>query len=205
MGAYEHNDAIESTLDGAEAKRCALLVIDELGEVEGGPLEDVLLQPTLNSARIADAARANGIPVIFVNDAHFEGMDHELELWGNHNIAGTPEAQPSPQLNLQDGDFVIDKPKYSGFYQTRLRSLLRDLGADTLVLVGFDTNICVVHTAASAYFEGFKLVVVEDATATFLVGNQADGLEYMKRCYAAKVASTDEVLALFDGRSLDAN
>ena len=32
--------------------------------------------------RTLDAARENGVPVIFSNDAHLKGIDHELKLWG---------------------------------------------------------------------------------------------------------------------------
>ena len=200
MVEYIHNDDVESSLAGIDPATCALLVIDELGDVVGTPMEGKLLAPTLNTARLCDIARSKGIPVVFTNDAHYEGIDHELELWGNHGLAGTPEAQPSPQLNLQQGDFVIDKPKYSAFFQTRLRSLLQDLGVRTVVLCGFDTNICVQHTAADAYFNGFTIVVVEDATETFLVGTQEGGLDYMQKCYAVRRATTDDVAKLFDSK-----
>lgn len=198
MVDYIHNSETEAGLAGVNSAECALLVIDALGQVEGTPLEGVLLAPTNNIARLCRAARANDIPVVFANDAHFEGIDHELELWGRHGIAGTPEAQPSPQLELQDGDYVIDKPKYSAFFQTRLRSLLGDLGAKTLVMCGFDTNICVKHTAADAYFNRFDIVLVDDATGTFLIGDQQEGIDYMRKCYAARVADTDEVVELFE-------
>ena len=77
-----------------------------------------------------------------------------------------------------------------------MRLLLDELGVDTLVLCGFDTNICVVHTSADAYFNGFDLIVVSEATGTFLIGDQAEGLEYMNRCYAAKIIDTEAVLGL---------
>ena len=87
-------------------------------------------------------------------------------------IAGTPEAQTSPLLDPQEGDFTVEKRRYSAFFQTGLRLLLDELGVTTLVCVGMDTNICVRHTVADAYFNNFDIVVVSDATATFLVGDQ---------------------------------
>ena len=42
-------------------------------------------------------------------------------------------------------------------------------------------------------------IVVEDATATFLVGDQESGLDYMKTCYAAKIVDTDEAVRLIEG------
>lgn len=198
MSEYIHNDHLPKSLEGIDPSDCALMVIDELGEIEGGPLEDILLAPTLNSARLATCARAHGIPVIFANDAHIKGLDRELELWGDHGLAGSAEAQVSSQLERQASDFVIEKRRYSAFFQTGLRLLLDELGKKTLILCGFDTNICVQHTAADAYFNNYTIVVASDATATFLIGNQADGLEYLQKCYAARLATTDEIVAFLD-------
>lgn len=196
MALQDIDQGVENIVSGIDPKSTAILVIDELGSLDGSPLEPVLKAPTLNTAKIARAARAKSIPVIFANDAHIKGLDRELELWGEHGIAGTPEAQTSPELEQQDGDFLIEKRRYSAFFQTGLRLLLDELGVRTLILCGFDTNICVVHTAADAYFNNFDLIVVSDATGTFLIGDQAEGLEYMNRCYAAKIIDTEAVLGL---------
>ena len=194
----DENNQDQVNLEDVDPSRCALLVIDELGDPTGGPLEDVLLPAILQTARLAEAARAAGMPVIFSNDAHIPGLDRELELWGPHGIAGSPDAQTSPQLGLAEGDYVVEKRRYSGFFQTGLRLLLDELGADTLICCGMDTNICVRHTVADAYFNNLRTIVVSDATATFLVGDQASGLEYLKVCYASKVVTADEALRLIE-------
>lgn len=194
LGDENNNHQVD--LGSVKLESCALLVIDELGDPTGGPLETVLLEPTLNSARLARAARAARVPVIFANDAHIPGLDKELALWGEHGIAGSPDAKTSPQLNQQEGDFVIEKRRYSAFFQTGLRLLLDELGVDTLICCGMDTNICVRHTVADAYFNNFATIVVEDATATFLVGDQAEGLSYMRTCYGSEIITTDQALGL---------
>ena len=191
----ENNNALLD-LGAIEPAACALIVIDELGDPTGGPLESVLLPAIENTARLAKAARTAGVPVIYTNDAHIPGLDRELDLWGQHGIAGTPEAQTSPLLNPQPGDYTIEKRRYSAFFQTGLRLLLDELGVRTLICTGMDTNICVRHTIADAYFNNYNIVVAGDATATFLVGSQEEGLEYLKTCYAAAVVSTDEAIGL---------
>ena len=195
----DENNADLFDFADVDMRSCAVLVIDEIGNPEGGPLEDTLLPATLATARLLEVARAKGVPVIFANDAHIKGLDRELELWGEHGIAGTPEAQTSPQLSAQPSDYVIEKRRYSAFFQTSLLLLLNELGVDTLICCGMDTNICVRHTVADAYFNNFKIIVVEDATATFLVGTQSDGLSYMRTCYAAKIATSDQVAAFLEG------
>ena len=197
LGDENNNDLIDLT--AIDRAKCALLVIDELGDPTGGPLEAVLLPSILQTAKLTTAARAAGMPVIFTSDAHIPGLDRELVLWGTHGIAGTPEAQTSPLLDPQPTDYVVEKRRYSGFFQTGLLLLLKELGVDTLICCGMDTNICVKHTVADAYFNNFNIIVVEDATATFLVGDQESGLDYMKTCYAAKIIDTDEAVRLIEG------
>ena len=194
LGDENNNQQVD--LESVKLESCALLVIDELGDPTGGPLETVLLEPTLNSARLARAARAARVRVIFAIDAQIPGLDKELALWGVQGIAGSPDAKTSPQLNQQEGDFVIEKRRYSAFFQTGLRLLLDELGVDTLICCGMDTNICVRHTVADAYFNNFATIAVEDATATFLVGDQAEGLSYMRTCYASEIITTDQALGL---------
>ena len=197
LGDENNNDLVN--LDTIDRAKCALLVIDELGDPTGTPLEALLLPPMQQTARLTTAARAAGMPVIFTNDAHLPGIDRELALWGNHGIAGTPQAQTSPLLDPQPTDYVMEKRRYSGFFQTGLLLLLNELGVDTLICCGMDTNICVKHTVADAYFNNFNIIVVDDATATFLVGNQEEGIEYMKVCYAAKISGTDAAVKFIEG------
>ena len=197
LGDENNNDLIDLT--SIDRAKCALLVIDELGDPAGTPLEPVLLPAIQQTAKLTKAARAAGMPVVFTNDAHLPGIDRELALWGAHGIAGTPEAQTSPLLDPQPTDYVVEKRRYSGFFQTGLLLLLNELDVDTLICCGMDTNICVKHTVADAYFNNFNIIVVGDATATFLVGDQEEGLEYMKVCYAAKVVDTNEAVKLIEG------
>lgn len=197
LGDENNNDLVD--LSAIDRAKCALLVIDELGDPTGTPLEPVLLPSILQTAKLAEAAREAEMPVIFTNDAHIPGIDRELALWGTHGIAGTPEAQTSPLLNPQPTDYVVEKRRYSGFFQTGLLLLLGELGVNTLICCGMDTNICVKHTVADAYFNNFNIIVVGDATATFLVGDQEEGLDYMRTCYAAKIIDTDEAVKLIKG------
>ena len=177
-----------------DLSRTAVLVIDVLGG-EGGPtpgLEDM----AENAIALVKAARAKGLPVIFSNDAHELAFDREIELWGDHGLVGTDSAQPLSGFDLQESDIVIPKRRYNGFFQTDLDLTLRELGVDTLIAFGCDTNICVLQTLAGAYFLGYKTVVPADACGTFLIGTQEGGLEYFSRCYDSRVVTTDTVLDL---------
>ena len=174
----------------------ALLVIDAI-EADA---QDAVYDPDAataayraNVARAVDAAHAAGVPVIFCNDAHVRGLDHELELWGEHGIAG--ETRIIPEVAQEPGDIVIPKRRYSGFFQTDLDLTLRELGVRTVIAVGADTNICVLHTLADAYFLNYASVVVTDATMTFLCGTQEVALEHCEKCYGSLLCTVGELEA----------
>ena len=178
--------------DEIDLGKTAVLVIDILGGKEGTLPQ--LQEMANNAVAIVNAARAKGVPIIFSCDAHVPAYDKEIELWGEHGIAGSEAAKPLAAFKLQDTDIVIPKRRYNGFFGTDLDLTLRELGVDTLIAVGCDTNICVLQTLAGAYFNGYKTVVAADACATFLIGTQEAGLEYFSRCYDSRVVATSTVL-----------
>ena len=184
-------------LDKATTALLVIDAIDSLPDVEDSVYDN---EPTpemaafRNSlAKVVDLAHQAGVPVVYANDAHIPGIDHELELWAPHGIAG--RTRIFPEVNVADSDLVITKRRYSGFFETDLDLTLRELGVDTVIAVGEDTNICVLHTLADAYFLGYASVVVEDATRTFLCGTQEAGIEHFVKCYGSRIVSTDEIVA----------
>ena len=178
-----------------DLSKTAVLVIDVLGGAEG-PIP-VLADPAKNAVKIVKAARTRLVPVIFCCDAHIPELDLEIELWGQHGIAGSEAAKPLADFDVQKSDFVVPKRRYDAFFMTDLGLTLRELGVNTLIVFGFDTNICVLQTLAGAYFRGYKTIVAADACGTFLIGTQADGLAYFSRCYDSRIVDTQTVLAYF--------
>lgn len=147
--------------------------------------------------RLTEEARKKGIPIIYANDCHLKGIDHELKLWGDHAIKGTPGADVIPELAPQDGDYVVPKRRYSGFYQTDMQMLLAELGVDTVVITGLHTHMCCRHTAADAYYLGYDIVVPRETTNAFTEEDYQGGLKYLKEVYAAEICGMDELIAKF--------
>ena len=65
--------------------------------------------------------------------------------------------QPLPQ------DIMIEKPRYSGFFNTALDSMLRARGIRNLVFVGIATNVCVESTLRDGFFLEYFGAVLKDA------------------------------------------
>lgn len=178
--------------DDIAIDKTAVLVVDILGGEEG--VVPALEEMAANATRIVAAAHKANVPVVLVCDAHIAGLDRELELWGDHGVAGTESAKPLATLGVTDDDIVIPKRRYDGFFETDLDLTLRELGVDTLIVVGSDTNICVQQTLAGAYYRTYKTIVAADACGTFLIGTQEAGLEYFSRCFDSRVVDTDRAI-----------
>ncbi|MBO5820569.1 MAG: cysteine hydrolase [Alistipes sp.] len=175
----------------------AILVVDMLNDFVYGALtceRGKAIVPA--TAKLLNAAREKGVPVIFCNDAHIKDIDRELALWGDHAIAGTPGAEVIPELGLSERDYVVPKRRYSGFFQTDLDILLRELGVNTLVMTGLHTHMCVRHTSADAYSLGYDVVVAKEATDSFTEEDYISGLAYLKTCYGADAYTNEEVIAM---------
>lgn len=182
--------------------RHALLVIDAMDpKGEGREGGDAVYDPgspmaryRSNVAAAVDVCHGAGVPVIYCCDQHIPGLDRELALWGDHGIRGQMEL--FPEIDRHPDDLVVPKRRYSGFFQTDLDLTLRELGVTCVVAVGADTNICVLHTLADAYFLGYDSVVVEDATTTYLCGTQEGALEHCAKCYGSRIVSVADLPAL---------
>ena len=177
--------------------RPAILVVDMLNDFVYGALtceRGKAIVPA--TAQLLDAARAKGVPVIFCNDAHLKGIDRELKLWGDHAIVGTEGAKVIPELKVGEGDYVIPKRRYSGFFQTDLDITLKELGVQTVVMIGLHTHMCVRHTSADAYSLGYDVVVAKEATDSFTEEDYLGGLAYLKTCYGADAYTNEELIEM---------
>lgn len=174
----------------------AVLVVDMLNDFVTGSLKcerGLAIVPA--TARLLEGARKAGVPVIFCNDAHLKGIDHELKLWGDHAIAGTKGAEVIAELNLCEKDYVVPKRRYSGFFHTDLDLLLKELGVDTVIMTGLHTHMCVRHTSADAYCLGYNVVVAKDATNSFTQEDYDGGIKYLKETYGAEITDVDSLIA----------
>ena len=174
----------------------AVILVDMLNDFVTGALTcDRARAIVPHLEKLVDAARKKGVYVIYANDAHIKGIDRELELWGDHAIIGTKGAEVIPELAPREGDFVIPKRRYSGFFGTDLHLLLTELGVDTVIMTGLHAHMCVRHTTADAYYWGYKIIVPTDATDSFTKEDYEYGIRYLKDVYGAQLTTVEELIA----------
>lgn len=181
----------------------AVIVLDMLNDFVTGSLRCERAQHIIpNLKKLIAAARKSNVPVIFSNDAHLLIDEEVVERWGNHALKGIKGAEVIPELHPQKKDYIVDKRTYSGFHETGLDMLLRSLyhgeSVKTVILTGLHTNICVRHTAADAFFRGYKIIVAKDGVEAFTEKTQKEGLEYLKDIYNAKILTVDKILKGFN-------
>jgi nicotinamidase-related amidase len=100
-----------------------------------------------------------------------------------HNIEGSPGTQIIPAL-YKDGDYVINnKKRLDCFHGTDLRSLLDILKVKNVVLMGINTNTCVLNTSFTAFNFDYRVVVLSDCVAS-MYGDDLHvlGLQNISRC-----------------------
>jgi nicotinamidase-related amidase len=100
-----------------------------------------------------------------------------------HNIEGSPGTQIIPEL-YQPSDYVINnKKRLDCFYGTDLRSLLDTLKVTNVVLMGINTNTCVLNTSFTAFNFDYRVVVLSDCVASMYGDDlHALGLQNVARC-----------------------
>jgi len=155
-----------------------------------------------NAARLADAARRAGMPVIhihYVVPPGAAGLKQNAPLFRavkeqGGNVRGTWGAAPADGVEPKEGDFIVEKTRMNGFYDTNLDILLRGLGADTIVITGAWTNMSIEHTARHGADAGYEIVVVSDGTSTINEDWQRVALEYALT-NVGEAATVDEVIA----------
>ncbi len=187
--------------------RAALIVID-IQKSTFAPLSDderaIAHMPDyadrMQRARIAiDKAREVGIPVIFIQEIHRADLvDMGRETDGDeavHCLDNNPLTDLAvEELGIRPDDYKIQKRRYSAFYGTDLEILLRGLKAETLILVGGLTDVCVHYTFVDAHQGDYFARVIEDCVAgSSLEAHQASlrAVEYLQH---GAVRSLDEVL-----------
>jgi gluconolactonase len=193
-----------------DATRSALIIQDLQNDViidggafadSGAPAHAKSQNVVQNVARLAEAARSAGTPVIHIhyiveegaaglkqNAPLFQGVKEAGAL-----VRGSWGAAPVDGLEPQPGDHVVEKMRMNGFYNTRLDILLRGLGAETIVITGAWTNMSIEHTARHGADAGYEVLIVSDGTSTTGEEWQNAALNYAVT-NVGRVVSTDDVV-----------
>lgn len=148
----------------------ALLIVDVVMAYldPASPLYAGVEAALASNVRLAAAARAAGVPVVFTNVVYQAGgADGGLFYRKIPALkafdAGSPLGAFPPALQPLAHEIVVSKQYASAFFGTSLASTLNAMRVDTLLVTGFSTSGCVRASALDALQHGFVPLVVADA------------------------------------------
>ena len=154
----------------------------------------------LLARKVVDAARTAGIPVIFIQEIHRADLvDFGRELDGDediHCLDNNPKtALAVKEMGIRADDYIIQKRRYSCFYGTDLEILLKGLKAETLLLVGGLTDVCVHYTFVDGHQGDYFCRIVEDCVGGSSIEAHEAALKAMEYLQSGARRSLDVVIA----------
>jgi ureidoacrylate peracid hydrolase len=166
-----------------------------------------------NTNRILQAARAAGCTVVLLQNGWEPGQRDaggiDSPNWHKSNPLRLMREQPQlrdkiltkgswdfefvDSLQVEPGDLIVCKTRYSGFTGTNLDPLLRERNIRTLIVTGIASNVCVESTIRDAFFREYFCVLVHDATQQSGPAFVHDAVIYNIETFLGWVSSTDAV------------
>ncbi|MCK4322005.1 cysteine hydrolase [candidate division WOR-3 bacterium] len=119
--------------------------------------------------QLIDAFREEDRPIIFTRHTHHpDNLDAGIMewWWGGMCLEGSPESEVHHDIVPFPHEKVIQKHRYSAFYNTDLETILRCLKIEDIVISGIMTNLCCESTARDAYYRDYRTFFLADATGT---------------------------------------
>jgi nicotinamidase-related amidase len=178
-----------------DLRRTAIIVIDMQNDfcAEGGWVHHLGADYTPDRAPIAPlqrllpVLREADVPVIWVNWGNRPDLanmpPNQIHLYKPKGVgiglgdplpgSGAPVLQKDSwaaavvdELKQEPQDIKVDKYRISGFWDTPLDSILRNLGTRSILFTGVNTDQCVLHSLTDANFLGYGCLLVSDCCAT---------------------------------------
>jgi nicotinamidase-related amidase len=168
--------------------------------------------------RLLPALRDAGVPVIWVNWGNRPDLanmpPNQLHLYKPTGV-GVGLGDPLPgsgahvlekdswaaavvdELKQEPEDIKVDKYRISGFWDTPLDSILRNLGVRSVLFTGVNTDQCVLHSLTDANFLGYGCILVEDCCGTTSPDFCTEATVWnVKKCFGFVTDSTSVLAAL---------
>ena len=177
-----------------DATRSALVIVDMQNDfcAKGGYLDYRGIDITPDRAPIAPlrvlvpVLRAHGVPIVWLNwgvrrdllnihpsllhahtqDGEGAGLGEPIPGGAEILLKGSWGAQIVDELNPGEMDIHVTKHRFSGFWDTELDSILRNMGLCTLFFAGVNADQCVMTTLEDASFLGYDVLMLRDCVGT---------------------------------------
>lgn len=176
----------------------ALVVIDmqEFFFVENQEVDQQKLAD--NCREIIDISRDAGIPVVHVTTQYREdrvdwprAWTEDPQSWCANLVAGGDLAHVVDGIVVKPEDLVVQKKRFSAFYNTNLDDILRSLECSRIFLIGYSADVCIRFTSVDAYNRGYGVGVVVDGIESFRETKE-ESIAYLEWTIDAESLSTED-------------
>jgi len=166
---------------------------------------------TGSCARLAAAARAVGVPVVWtrmmLRPDYADGGRMTDDLLPHLKLAsalqrGSRDVELADGLGVESGDDVIDKPRNSALFATSLEVHLNARRIERVIVGGVTTSMCVDTTVRDLGQRDYATFVVREAVGDFDAARHTAALAAMAFGFARVISERDCVAAL-EGDGLD--
>lgn len=144
-------------------------------------------QPIAPLQTLLPVLRSQSVPILWLNWGNRPdllnigpGLRHVYNPSGKGIGLGDPLPKNQAPVLIKDSwaaaivdelvpdakDIHVDKYRMSGFWDTPLDSILKNLGKTTLLFAGVNVDQCVMATLQDANFLGYDCILLRDCTAT---------------------------------------
>jgi len=119
-------------------------------------------------SQLLKASREKNIPAFYIRRNKRtlpveKGLHvHKLASFSSPLLYDPKADEWPPSIAPTEKDVVIEKPKYSPFFETPLRSMLTYHGIDTLIVTGVSTSACVRCAAVDAFQCNIRPIIPEE-------------------------------------------
>ncbi|MYL33899.1 isochorismatase family protein [Pontibacillus yanchengensis] len=189
-----------------EWSKTAVVLIDLQKESQFGinGLEEVIS----NTSNLVAEAREHNLPIIYtrqINRADQVGLSNGEPLKDNltpfYYSTDTEDIEIFDEIKPDTNDIIIDKHRWSAFYETNLDLYLRSMNIENLIIGGLVTDGCLMTSVFDAYFRDYQVNLVKDICGTSNEGAHMSSILIMANwVYDMKIYNTDELIKHLNGK-----
>ncbi len=188
------------------SNKTALLLIDLQNESQYGI--EQLDMVTENAKTIIEQCRQMNIPIIYTRQINrHDGVglpiNDPIALTGKPKFycSDTDAIEIIDALAPKADDLVIDKYRWSGFYETPLDLMLKSLKVEDLIIGGLVTDGCLMTSVFDGFFKDYRIHLVKDLCSTTNEGAHMASLLIMANwVYGIEIYNTEEMIKRLDGK-----
>ena len=180
-------------------KHTALVLIDLQNLVVKLPLAHPVNEILSNSAKLVEAFRKAGQPIVLVNvnpgGAKWTASRKDAKQQGPQQVPPADWLDITPEIKTEPTDIFITKHTWGAFFETALHDELQKRSVTGIVLGGIATSIGVEGTARQASERAYNITFAQDAMTDMFADAHANSLKYIFP-RIGEVDDTDKIIEM---------